>query len=201
MKAIALKFGYVESNNTSWLVYLSEGLYRYKTPSSNKEALHSLAEYLYQKFICDDKYRIDLHNKYQSHMAKCCRITWSDEWHRGNYEMPQLKNCPTCNASYSLADPKFDEDRWIEFLIGISISDCDRYGEHDGVDNPFGWDPWSFDFSLDKKDIIVIPERAECFLLMALKEIHPELFDESDSEYDDYYTSFYLKPYQELCEG
>lgn len=166
-QVIALSFGYVESNTTSWLIYQAEG----KHPSTRKEALHSLVEYLWDKYnkeTGESKKHLDL---FKSNMAKCCRTAWNK---RDTNNPPT--HCPFCEANYNkVIENEFSITEWHEFLTNLHGSCCDNYGEHDWPENPYGWSPWMYDFNIPQNQILIIAENAEVILTQALSKIHPEL--------------------------
>ena len=179
IKAIALSFGYVESNSTSWLIY--EASRRY--PTTRKEAILSLAEYLYQKFQMQLDERARNCDADKDHMAKCCQRAWQQ---RDRANPPT--NCPKCSADFSVKPDSFDsEDDWIEFLREVERSNCDSYGDHDDVPNPDGWTPWLIDFNYLQHEMVIVGENAEQMLTMAVRENHPELWPDSDLSVEDNY--------------
>lgn len=183
-RAIALCFGYVESNTTSHLVYQAD----HKWPSSRKEALHSLVNYLYNKFV----YENEDYRKSKMHMADCCRKGW---WARDRENPPT--NCPTCNADYNVPF-QFSEEEWINYLYDLHRSNCDSYGDHDDIDNPYDWQPWRFYFDVPQHEMLIISENAEHILTHALYEIRPELKDKSKSEL--LYKSYLYDDYSEMLD-
>lgn len=199
-KGVALSFGYVESNTTSWLIFTIEGG---ACPTTRKEALHTLTEYLYNKFKSDIDYKADFLDDYKSHMARCCK----DAWRKMDKDNP-LKSCPRCNASYEVPyDRSFSVEDWQQWLRELHHSDCDSYGDHDYIDRKYDWTPWRNDFSIPQHQMVIVCENAEHILTMALAEIHPELKEEvrdddyglfdSDSDCD---SPYYASDYNNICD-
>lgn len=154
IKAVAIVCGYVETTTTSWLIFSARG----EVPSSKKEALYSLAEYLYQEYM----YKNDM-----------------------NYDRDE--------DFFDLADFKI-------FMYDLHSSNAsagpNSYPFESGGPNPNGWEPWGFNFALPRQEILVIPERAEDMLVLALGELHPEI-----KELEDYNLPCFLKKkFEELLQ-
>lgn len=145
IKAVAIVCGYVETTTTSWLIFSARG----KVPSSKKEALYSLAEYLYQEYM----YNNDM-----------------------NYDRDE--------DFFDLADFKI----FMYDLHSSNASAGPNTYPFDDVPNPNGWEPWGFNFDLPRQEILVISERAEDMLILAIGELHPEI-----KELEDYDLSSFLK--------
>jgi hypothetical protein len=202
-KGVALSFGYVESNTTSWLIFTIESG---ECPTSRKEALHTLTEYLYNKYKAEKDDNAKFSDNYKSHMAKCCR----DAWSKRNYQNPPT-NCPRCNASYDVpCDRTFSVEDWEDWLKRLQSSDCDSYGDHDYIECKYDWTPWRTRFDIPQHQMVIVCENAEHILTMALAEIHPELgeevedddyglFERDNSESDPYYASDYDNICDETC--
>lgn len=199
-KAIALAFGYVESNTTAWLIYRAE----YKTPTSRKEALYSFVEYLWSKFSGenDDHAESRLYKK-----ERCC----IDFWYKNKYPTAENKDtfqkptvCGTCGKEYDFTW-KFSDDKWEDFLRGIMSSDADSYGDHDEAENPYGWSPWMYRFDVPQHEMVIVGENAEVILSQVLFELHPELREEDsevphpDDEGFDFYHRDYINLMDEEC--
>lgn len=172
--AIALSFGYVEGNTTSWLIFRSEEV----LPRTRKAALHSLVEYLWDKFQKEQSETDNLNKNHKWDMAKCCQKAWAK---RDDQNPPN--NCPTCQASYNVENKKsFSISKWHEYLVNLYSSDCNSYGEHDWAHNPQGWSPWEFQFDIPQHQMLIVAENAEHIITLALAELHPELKDICDED-------------------
>lgn len=185
-RAIALSFGYVESNTTSWLVYHAE----VHTPSTRKEALQSLVAYLWDKYVKQSNESHEFGLGYQLG-NKCCQRHWLDTKYIPDPEKPGWNKkrevdpirCPTCEMKYPVTW-EFNEEDWQEYLWDLHRSDCNSYGEHDWADNPNGWSPWMYSFDVPQHQMVIIGEHAEITLTTVLYELHPELVSkEEDSNY------------------
>lgn len=188
---IALSFGYVESNTTSWLIYHAEN----KISSSRREAIHSLVAYLWDKYTKqnDENHEFSLGYSYGS---KCCQRHWLDTKYvddpqkQGARKKREINptSCPTCNGEYPTTWT-FEEEDWKEYLFDLHHSDCNSYGEHEWPDNPYGWSPWMYSFNIPQHQMVVIGEQAEDILTMALYELHPELMENSEDEEPTYFEA------------
>ncbi len=159
-RAIALKFGYVENNTVSWLIFQAEG----KMPTSRKEALYSLVKMLYTKYCEETKDSMEYFN-----MAQCCQTAW---YKRDHYDPPI--RCPKCEALYNV-EKTFNVTNWLNWLDGLFRSTIDGYG--DEFENEYGWEPYHFQFDVPQHNMLIIGEDAEIILTYVLREIHSELID------------------------
>lgn len=196
-RSIALAFGYVEGNTIPWLIYNVEG----KVPATREEALCSLAEYLYQKWKCEAYGNEKYCNTYKAHMSFCCREHWT---HRDR-NVP-LANCPKCNAIYSDAYVcAFTFESWQQYLIDLNKSDYDSYGEHEDVENKYGWNPFHFGFDVPSNQILVINENAEYILALALLKKYPELkevlFDKDFNENNIFSLNIFTDESKVYCSA
>lgn len=157
IKAVALTFGYVESNTLSWLVFESE----YNTPKTKKQALLSLAEFLYQKFMGRRRTQPD---------CAVCNTSLADN--------PSAKYCSECGMR--LRSVGFYYYEWLDFLEGVRTSDIDGFHYSDDTDNPHGWDASLFAFGLPDKKMLIVQEHAAEMLSLAVAELHPEVKLEVD---------------------
>jgi hypothetical protein len=179
-RAIALGFGHVESRKTAWLVFNAEQ----KFPKTRHEALMTLTEYLWSKFKYENSEGIQT-IKIQD-MKPCCRLYWYEN------KKDKPSNCGTCDTEYTFS-VSFDKDDWCRFLKDLAHSDCDSYGEHECIDNPYGWNPWSYNFEVLPRQTLVISENADEILTRALFELHPSLQSEEENfEHTDYIGRDYL---------
>ena len=165
--AIALRFGYVESSALSWFVFQPEFAFKTK-----KEAFHSLAEYLYQRYIA-----------YQSKpkLKDCCKIS---------RETPGNAFCSKCGGA--LFQSSFDYHNWIQDLEDYRIGTCDS-SRYNSVDNPAGWDPANYLFGIPEKNMIIVEENGAEMLSYAVAELHPELKDCIHQEINDVFYTDYKK--------
>lgn len=176
---IALSFGYVENNTTSWLIYKSND----KTPETRCEALESLVAYLW------DKYSNEMNKSHErslgySYGNKCCQRNWLDNKYVNYIKRTENPiSCPTCNMTYPVTWD-FDPEEWVDYLRSLHNSIADDYGEHEYVENPYGWSPWIFNFDVPQHQTIIIKELAEDILTLILYKMHPEL-----GEFEDYTLS------------
>lgn len=186
-RAIALGFGYVESHHTSWLMYSAET----RLPSTRKEALCSLAKYLYNRFMANSEDSDDYNNKYKKHMAACCQ----QAWRKRDHDDPPTK-CPTCEARYDIVvKSSFDVEEWHQYLRETASSDADSYGPYYENDNVYGWNPFMFEFDIPQNQMVIVHENAEHILTDALFDVHPELRPE------DHYRSEYIgRDYDHICD-
>jgi hypothetical protein len=169
-RAIALKFGYVENNTVSWLIFQAEG----KMPTSRKEALYSLTEMLYTKYLQETDHNQD--NIY--HMAQCCQKAWYNR----DYKNPPIR-CPNCEALYKKKDI-FNVTNWLNWLDGLFRSTIDGYGG-EFEENKYGWEPFHYQFDVPQHNMLIIGEEAETIITYVLRDIHPELIDNViDDEYN-----------------
>lgn len=168
--AIALRFGYVESNALSWLVFQAE----FVAPKTRKEALLSLAEFLYKKFMGT--------RSYQSVMTKkCCKKSLDAD--------SDNEFCSKCGDP--IKDPGFDFDRWVNFLEGIRTTTIDGFGYSDDTENPYGWDPSLFAFGIPDKNMIIVAENAAEMLSFAVAELHPETKEIIEPEINECFYKYY----------
>jgi hypothetical protein len=166
IQAIALRFGYVESAALSWFVFQPEIAFKTK-----KEAFHSLAEYLYQRFM-----------EYQYHAPKdCCSFSAED---------PENKFCPKCGNE--LRESGFDYRAWVEYLEYYRTGTCDG-SRYNSVDNTIGWDPANFGFGIPDKNMIIVHENGIEMLSYAVAELHPELKEDIHAEINDCFYQDYQK--------
>ena len=151
-KAVGLRFGATESNTIGQLVFVSNADF-----DTRKEALHSLVEYLYSKYMIEGEER--------------------------NKIAPHKNRCDECKKSI-VSTFKYEENDWQEFLKELLRADFDSYGVHEEAKNSYIWDPFSFDFNVRQDQMIIINENAELFLTKVLYEMHPELKTEFQSYID-----------------
>lgn len=151
IKMIALSFGYVESLRTSYLIFWSLAK---KKPQTKKEAIESLAEFLYQKYIHENS-PLNERNK-----CKYC----------DNY-VGKEAFCPKCGRSLKDNPIAFDWDDWIDYLNELHSSDCDSYGWSVDIDNPYRWDPNVGNFEINKDEYIHVIENGAHILSCALSSI------------------------------
>jgi hypothetical protein len=174
-RTIALSFGYVESNTTSWLIYHAES----RAPSTRQEALYSLVAYLWDKFVKQNNEHHDFSLGY-SLGNKCCQRYWTDtKYVNGKKREANPERCPTCEGKYPVTW-EFNEEDWQGYLWDLHRSDCNSYGEHDWVENPYGWSPWMYSFAVPQHQMVVIGEHAEITLTTILYELHPELVSKEE---------------------
>jgi len=189
-KAIALTFGYVESATSAVLIFTPEHAFE-----TRKEALHSLAEYLYTKYSFEIKEHVDHINRYKTYMAPCCRKAWDK---RDQNNPPE--KCPRCGASYSVeAESQFSIDDWYNYLDNIFHSTANSYGDSE-VDCDCNWNPWDFDFSITKDEMIIINKDGEVVLLKALMNIHPELLEDIN-DCNGIFSKENGREYDIICNG
>ena len=170
IQAIALRFGYVESNTLSWFVFQPEVSFNTK-----KEAFHSLAEFLYQRYL-EAKIKPS---------KKCCKENAKD---------PTQRFCSTCGLELSLLNFYYQE--WIDDLEEYRIGTIDDSGYALYPDNPDGWDPANYVFNIPRKNMMFIHENGAQMLSYAVAELHPELKEDIDSEIN----SHFYQDYQELIK-
>ena len=174
IKAVALRFGYVESNSLSWLVFQAED----KPCKTKKQAFLSLAEFLYQKFC---KWNI-------SDVKGCC--TKSKQNLMGYAD---INFCPQCGTS--LSGIEFDYTNWSNFLEDIRTSSIDSFRYSDDTENEHGWDASLYAFEVPAKQMVIVQENATEMLSYAVAELHPESEKEIHREinecfFDDYQDLF-----------
>jgi hypothetical protein len=167
IQAIALRFGYVESNVLSWFVFQPEIAFKTK-----KEAFHSLAEFLYQRYLGD----------HPSKIRTCCKKSAED---------PENEFCPKCGRS--LDESAFDYYQWCEDLERFRVGTIDGSGYMGDDDNPAGWDPSNFGFGIPNKNMIIVHENGIEMLGYAVAELHPELKEKIHGEINDCFYDDYLK--------
>jgi hypothetical protein len=173
-KAVALTFGYAEDSTSATIIFTPEYVFETK-----KEALHSLVEYLYTKYLVEIKHTDHHKNEYKTHMAECCRKAWNK---KGDCS---LERCPKCGASYAPVKSPFDIGDWESYLLEIFRSTADSYGDFE-VGVSCNWNPWDFDFSITNKQMVIIAEKGELVLTKTLFKIHPELLEELEEDIDDF---------------
>lgn len=156
IKAIALRFGYVESTALSWLVFAQDPYEAQKTPTSSKEAFHSLVEMLYQK-VGPPKLRPT---------KKCCQKSVKAD--------PDNKFCSKCGHSLL---SKFSLINWENYINQLGSNTIDDFGYSDGAENPYGWDASQFWFGIPDNEMIIVQTQAEKMLTLGLFDLHPELVD------------------------
>lgn len=174
VRAIALRFGYVESNTLAWLTFQAQYA---PYPTSRKEALQSLAEYLFQKF----------NPPVEGPRRKCCQASLKKD--------PDGKFCSKCGLSIKKC---FYVQAWYDYVSGLQSSDIDGYGfcSEEG-NSPHGWDPSAFAFGIADQQILLVHERADEILLLALLDLHPELKEIVDAP-DELPADYVVEDYQEL---
>lgn len=190
-RAIALAFGYVESNTTAWLIYRAE----HPGFSTRRAALQSLVTYLWNKFSMEKNESHEFNLGYH-YGDKCCQRFWLDTKYV-NHERREVDptHCGTCGSKYKKTWT-FDEENWQEYLRDLITSDCDSYGDHDDVENPGAWSPWMYSFDIPQHQMIPIVENAEGILTDVLYDLHPELRPEND-----YVDSFpHVSDYDKLMD-
>ncbi|CAB4196749.1 hypothetical protein UFOVP1290_269 [uncultured Caudovirales phage] len=201
-KSVSLSFGYVESNTTAVLIYTATK----KIPSSRSEALESLTEHLYKKYLCDKKDNDDYVHTYKTHMAKCCQKAWKNS-------NRDLNTCPKCGANYNAEIvSEFDISDWQNYLRDLMNSDCDSYGYHyecSDFEDEYGWSPWQHNFNHQSDEMVIVAEKAEDILTIALAKIHPELKSAAINDEDGFFDldndnvcgSYIYKDYDSICDG
>jgi hypothetical protein len=164
IRAIAMRFGYVESNTLSWLVFQAEVAF-----NSKKEAFHSLAEFVYQRYL-----------ESNHPPEECCKEAAKD---------PANNYCSVCGID--LSSWSFDYLDWEDDLEGYRVGTIDGSYYTLYPDNPAGWDPANFVFTIPRKNMMFIHENGAQMLGFAIAELHHELKDNIHSRinkcfYDDY---------------
>jgi len=151
INAIAIRFGYVETNSTALLVFAPQ-LKKLKF-TSGKDALYSFTEFLYQKFLANE-YVKPVHSK------PCCKANANV----GNY-------CSTCGMKFE--SNAFDKYAWDGFLWNLMQSNSDSYGQDAYCAGNDEWTPYC---NLpNPKTTLYIIECGMEIITMALSYIHPEL--------------------------
>ena len=168
IKAIALRFGYVESNTLSWFVFQTE-----YDIESRKEAFHSLAEFLYQRYLEDHPHKV----------KPCCKKSLAKD--------PESQFCPKCG--HSLIQSVFDYWEWTQDLEKFRNGTIDGSGYMDGTDNPHEWDPTAFGFGVPEDEMIIVDEQGAEMLAYAVAELHPELKEDIDPEVNSIFYQQYLE--------
>jgi hypothetical protein len=176
IQAIALRFGYVESNALSWLVFQAE-FENDLDLQSKKQAFHSLANFLYQKFM---------DNRGIKPSKTCCQKSL-----KADSENEYCSKCGERVRSFG-----FNYFDWIDFLDGVLHGCIDSFGYCDGADNPNGWDPSLYCFGVPEEDMIIVHENGAEMLSFAVAELHPELKEVIDNEIND----CFVDDYQNLLE-
>lgn len=171
IRAIALRFGYVESNTLSWFVFQTE--YDIET---KKEAFHSLAEFLYQRYLGD----------HPSKMKACCKKSLAAD--------PENEFCSKCGRS--LTGWVFDFNQWKQDLEDFRNDTIDGSGYMDDTDNPYEWDPTAYGFGVPESEMIIVGEQGAEMLAYAIGELHPELKEDIHSEIN----SIFYKYYEEIVK-
>jgi hypothetical protein len=133
--------------------------------NSEKEALTSLATWLWEK------YKIDTHHS-KTPSKVCCKQSSKNDY-LANY-------CRHCGSSLQTSSYSADEfEIWLSRLSGTT---CDSFGEWDGVTVIDGadWNPWIFPPNSNsywkwpsKEEVVTIPEDGELVLaklMVALAE-------------------------------
>lgn len=177
---IMMSCGYVESNQTSWLLYGTH-FHGREGFDTMQEAITELALDLYAKYY--DECLSSYINRYS--FSKCCTDSLIKD--------KEAKFCSKCGKP--LIDKEFNADHFIEFIVNLHGSTCDSYGEAEYANGRhFVWWPWSMHEFIDasKDEIIFIGESAEYVLLAALFDAKPELIKENDYEvhmrdWEDYF--------------
>jgi hypothetical protein len=167
IRAIALRFGYVENNTLSWFIFQSEVGFKTK-----KEAFHSLAEFVYQRYLENKVYQ----------PRECCKESGKD---------PAHIFCSNCGTR--LSQLVFSYLEWAEDLEAYRMGIIDGNSDK-GIDNPDGWDPANYVFNISPKNMMLVHELGVEMLSLAVVELHPELKEEIYSYINDYW----LDDYQEL---
>ena len=164
IKMIALSFGHDEDLVAGCLIYRPTNGF----PEKRKEALYSLTEFLYKKYLADNPTEI---------IKECCKKYIGKE----NY-------CPKCGKL--LTSPKKCQDildDWKSYVRDLIIKTCDSYGADYEVENPNCWTLWSNGFTLNEKEYIQITEDADKILSIILCKMHPEIFKiKLKDEFHDY---------------
>jgi hypothetical protein len=173
-RAIALRFGYVESNRLDWFVFQA------KVPClTKKDAIHSLTEYLFRKF---DPVSNRPHKK-------CCVATAKKD-----------KDAEFCSKCGKGLKRYFPVEEWMEWLDTLSRGVIDDYGYGDEPENPNVWDPSQFGFGIPDKEMLVVNEEAAEILTIALFEIHPELKEIADDPPAETPENWIWRDYQKLLD-
>lgn len=176
IKLIALTFGYVESGTTARLLF-SAG----NPPKTKREAIKSLAEYFYQKYLIDNRAIIE-----PIMGSPCCQ----------NY-IGKENFCPKCGkdlTSVIATDNYLSWQDFIDFLFEVFHSDANSFGEYDSFPNPNDWTPWGVSYVATEKQVIDIPENGEHILAIALNDLHPEFH----YEISDIAREFIIHDYEVL---
>lgn len=183
-RTVALSFGYAESNTTSWLIYHAEA----KNPTTRREALESLVNYLWNKFYGES---LDHHDSLIAYRngRRCCQDNWLlNKYVDGIRRTEDPTHCEVCGTTYPTW--KFHEEEWKNFLQDIHSSYSDSYGDHVNVDDPYGWSPWMYSFNVLQHQMVIIGEQAEKHLTHTLYQLHPELLTMAE-DYPYYMDSDY----------
>lgn len=155
---IVLGFGFAEDCRTAVVIFTAETKFK-----NRNDALKSLTEYLYQKYVLDTPPEIS------PLMKECCK----------RYINKQF--CADCGVKIQKSLTKcFDLEDFRRFLYEIQGSTINSYGEDYDVLNPDGWDPFAGIILISKLHSIILHENAECVICTILEEIHPELFENSN---------------------
>jgi|SRR5271166_4700099 len=159
IKAIALRFGYVESTALSWLVFAQDPYEAQKFPTSSKEALYSLVELLYQKVG-------PLRTKSRSDLKQCCNKALGAN--------PDNEFCSKCGNHLRT---QLSLTEWSNFIWKLGSNTIDDFGYCDSTENPYGWDASQFWFGIPDQQMVIVHAQAEKILTLALFDLHPELID------------------------
>lgn len=169
IKFIAFSCGYVESCNTSIMVYGPQYSSQrgYDSPA---EAITELALDLFAKFESE---------RPREAPRSCC------ENYRAKHK--DYEHCPKCGRSFT--QDGFDVYGFTEFVTNLHGATADSYGEAeffgqgDEARDAAFW-PWCFHEFLgaDKSEVVWIAENAERVLLAALLDAKPDLKKWADEE-------------------
>jgi hypothetical protein len=161
IKLVIISLGYAESSTTAHLVFCSGAK---KKPKNSLEAVHSLAEFLYQKYLIDTNFERDVVDT-----NRCCKKYIGSE-----------PFCPKCGTSLEKKNKPFDWEHWKEYLFALFHSDCDSYGAEDEVPNPHQWSTMYVDFAVNKNQFVHLTTYGDEMISIALSEIHPEFITDKD---------------------
>lgn len=185
---VAFGCGYVESGQVSWVIFHAED----KTPTSEDEAINSLVEHLWRKYQAELYWQFK--NKYGPRYQKCCWKITND-----------IKVCPECKTD--LSKPlEFNLYEWEDMICKLHSNTADNYGMDTIVgdfDEPYGWTPWQYDFTVPPHQMVIIGENAEKIFTQRLAKLHPEVVNDQydwddilDNDFYEYKREEKYTPYK-----
>lgn len=161
----------------SWLLFEAG----HQVPSTRKEAVESFVEYLWQKFSLKQERLFEL--KHSHNFSDCCRKNYRQQSYYGSF----TEACPKCHTPWN-EKPKFSPSLWLDFVASFHSLDCDKFGDDgfysESFPNPYGWNPWHYNFDAEPGTVVVVPENAAELFMIVLKSLHPEI----EVDPDDYGT-------------